>query len=140
MQASWSTAIAREESSLPRATVRFASVPEKRPRLSQAFPIRSRRNSAGARTEKDDRHQKFQDGLARVQNFLGIGDDFHARLDRAHAGSRENARARIHNAKAADTDRSLVLQMAKRGDSDAVHARGIETLVPRGRAQIGRRG
>jgi len=43
MQASWSTAIANEESSLPRAIVRLQSAVGKRRPLSRAPPIRSRR-------------------------------------------------------------------------------------------------
>jgi len=37
-----------------------------------------------------------------------------------------DARTRVHHAKAANADGSLVLQMAKCGDVDTVHARGIE--------------
>jgi hypothetical protein len=71
-------------------------------------------------------HQKFEDGFARSQNFVGICNDVHARLDRAHAGGSEDARAGVHNAKAADANRSLVLQVAESGYVDPVHARGIE--------------
>ncbi len=71
-------------------------------------------------------HHEFKEGFARSQNFLRIGDDFHAGFDRANAGGGENARAGIHDAKAADANGGLVLKVAKRGYGDAVHARGIE--------------
>ncbi len=71
-------------------------------------------------------HHELKEGFARAQDFFGIGDDLHAGLDRADARGGEDARAGVHDAEAADADGSLVLQMAKRGDVDAVHARGIE--------------
>src|SRR6267142_6797725 len=40
--------------------------------------------------------------------------------------SGENARAGVHHAEAADADGCLILQVAKYGDVDAVHARGVE--------------
>src|SRR5260370_13921701 len=79
-------------------------------------------------------HQEFQDSPARSQNFFGTGDHLHAWLDRANAGSREDARAGIHNAKPADAHGSLALQMAKRWDVDSVHARGIEDARAGGHA------
>jgi hypothetical protein len=71
-------------------------------------------------------HHEFKEGFACTQNFLGIGDDFHAGLDRPDARGGEDASADVHDAEAADADRGLILQMAKRGDVDVVHARGIE--------------
>src|SRR5260370_176545 len=48
------------------------------------------------------------------------------RLCVVDTGARVLAGSCVHDAEAADADGSLVLQMAKRGDVDAVHARGIE--------------
>ena len=79
-------------------------------------------------------HHELKEGFARAQNFFGIGDDLHAGLDRADAGSGEYARAGVHNAEAADADGSLILNVAKRGDVDAVHARGIEDAGAGGHA------
>jgi hypothetical protein len=79
-------------------------------------------------------HHELKEGFARAQNFFGIGDDLHAGLDRANAGGGEDARASVHDAKAADADGSLVLQMAEGGDVDAVHARGIEDAGAGGNA------
>ena len=72
------------------------------------------------------RHHQFEQRLPRAQDFLGIGDDLQAGFDGANARCSENARASVHDAKAADTDRRLILQMAERGDADAVHARGVK--------------
>jgi hypothetical protein len=71
-------------------------------------------------------HHEFQESFARAQDFFRIGDDFHAGLDGADTGGGEDARAGVHDAEAADADRSLVLKVAKRWNVDAVHARGIE--------------
>ncbi len=79
-------------------------------------------------------HHEFKERVARAQNFFGIGDDFHAGLDRADARSGEDARAGVHDAEAADAHGSLVLQMAKCGDVDAVHARRIEDASAGGHA------
>jgi hypothetical protein len=79
-------------------------------------------------------HQEFKEGFARAQNFFRIGDDFHAGLDRPDAGGGENASAGIHYAETADAHGGLILQMAKRGNVDAVHARGIENASASGYA------
>jgi hypothetical protein len=71
-------------------------------------------------------HHQFKDRFARAQDFFGIGNDLHAGFDRTDAGSGENARAGVNDAEAADADGRLVLQMAKRGNVDAVDACGIE--------------
>jgi hypothetical protein len=71
-------------------------------------------------------HHEFKENFTCAQNFLGVGDDFHAGLDRPDAGGGENASAGIHYAQAADADGCLILKVAKRGNIDAVHARGIE--------------
>ncbi len=80
------------------------------------------------------RHHQFEQRLARAQNFFGIGDDLQTGLDRSNAGCRENARASVHDAETADPDRRLILQMAERGDVDAVHARGVENARTGGHA------
>ncbi len=79
-------------------------------------------------------HHQLEKSLARSQNFFGIGYDFHARLDQADAGGGQNARAGVHNAQAADAYRCLTLQMAERGNVDAVHACGIEDRCAAGDA------
>ncbi len=79
-------------------------------------------------------HQKFEDGLARVENFFGIGGDLHAGFDRANEGSGEDAGTGFDAAEAADTYGSFVLEMAERGDGDAVDARGVEDGGARGEA------
>ncbi len=71
-------------------------------------------------------HHEFKESLACAQNFLGIGDNFHPRFDRADAGGGQNACAGIHHTKPANADGSLVLKMAKSWDGDAVHPRGVE--------------
>ena len=71
-------------------------------------------------------HHEFKESFACAQNSFRIGDDFHAGLDRPDAGGGEDARTGVHHAEAADADGGLILQMAKRGDVDAVHARRIE--------------
>ena len=71
-------------------------------------------------------HQEFQNGFARRQHFLGIGYDFHSRLNRPDARGSKHACPSIHNTKAADSDRSLALQVTKGRDVDAVHPRCIE--------------
>ena len=68
-------------------------------------------------------HHEFKESFACAQNSFRIGDDFHAGLDRPDAGGGEDARTGVHHAEAADADGGLILQMAKRGDVDAVHAR-----------------
>ena len=72
------------------------------------------------------RHQQFKKRFARTQNFFGIGDYFHAGLDGTDAGGRKHSRSRVNDAKAADTNRRLILQVTQRGNTDAVHASGIE--------------
>ena len=71
-------------------------------------------------------HQKFQDGFAGAQNFFGIGRYFHARFDGPNARGGENTSAGVDDAEAADSHGSFVLQMAERGNRDAVDACGIE--------------
>ncbi len=80
------------------------------------------------------RHHQFEQRLAGAQDFLGIGDHLQAGLDRTNAGCGENARASVHDAEAADPDRRLILQMAERGDADAVHARGVKNARTGGHA------
>ena len=80
------------------------------------------------------RHHQFQNSFARRQNFFRIRDHLHAGFDRANAGSGEHARAGIHDAKPADAHGSLALQMAKCGNVEAVHARGIENTRACGHA------
>src|SRR5260370_176546 len=61
--------------------------------------------------------------LCHLQNQTPVGV---CRLCVVDARAGEDARAGVHDAEAADADGSLGLQMAKRGDVDAVQARGIE--------------
>ena len=72
------------------------------------------------------RHHQFEQRLASSQNFIGIGDHLHARFDGTNAGRGKHACASVHDAEAADADWRLILQMAERGDVDAVHARGVK--------------
>ena len=53
-----------------------------------------------------------------------------------HAGGRKDARAHVHHAHAADADGIFVLLVAKRGNGDAVHARGVEDGRARGHADL----
>ena len=71
-------------------------------------------------------HQQFEQRLARIQNLFRIGDHLHSGFHRTYARSGKYARAGIHDAQTADADGSLVLQMAQRGNADAVHPCGIE--------------
>ena len=71
-------------------------------------------------------HQQFKKRFARIHYFFRVGDNFHAGFDRADAGGGKYTGPGVHNTEAADADGCLVLKMAKRGDIDAVHARGIE--------------
>ena len=70
--------------------------------------------------------QELKDHFPRKLRSLTRGLDLHARGRLADAGSGEHARAGIHDTKAADADGSLVLQVAKRGNVDAVHLRSFE--------------
>ncbi len=76
-------------------------------------------------------HQQFEQRFARAENFWRLRFDFHARLDGAHAGSGEDARAGVDDTQAADSDGSFVLQMAQRGNSNAVDARGVKHACSR---------
>ena len=80
------------------------------------------------------RQKQFQQSFPGLQHFLGIRDHLHARLDRPDTGRGEHARSCIHDAQATNTNGSLVLQMAQRGNRDPVHARGIEDTGARGHA------
>src|SRR6266481_5604182 len=80
------------------------------------------------------RHHQFEKRLASAQDFLGIGDNLQARLDGTNAGCGENARASVHDAETANPDGRLILQMAERGDADAVHTRGVEDAGAGGHA------
>src|SRR2546423_1560775 len=66
-------------------------------------------------------HDEFEKRLASAQNCFRIGDYFHAGFDRTDARGSEDARAGVHHAEATNADGSLILQMAERGDVDAVH-------------------
>ena len=80
------------------------------------------------------RHHQFEQRLPRAQDFLGIGDDLQAGFDGANARCSENARAGVHDAETADPDGRLILQMAERGDVNAVHARGVKNARTGGHA------
>src|SRR6266566_194751 len=70
--------------------------------------------------------KQLEQSAACALNFLGVGDDLHARLDRPDARGRENTRARVHNAEAADADGRFVLKVAQSGNGDSLHARGVK--------------
>ena len=80
------------------------------------------------------RHHQFEQRLAGAQNFFRIADNLQAGLDQSNAGCGENARASVHNAEAADPDRRLILQMAERGNVNAVHARCVKNARTGGHA------
>ena len=80
------------------------------------------------------RHHQFEKHLASAQNFFGIRDDLQTWLDGTNARCGENPRTGVHNAEAADPDRRLILQMAERWDTDAVHARGVKDAGAGGHA------
>ena len=80
------------------------------------------------------RHHQFEKRPASAQNFLRIGDNLQAGLDQTNAGRSENARASVHDAETADPDGRLILQMAERGDADAIHARGVKDAGAGGHA------
>ena len=86
--------------------------------ISRLFLSRARRGMIG--------HQQLEQGLARMQDFVRMGDDFHAGFDRAHARSRKDACAGVHNTQAANAHRRLVLQVAQRGNVDAAHPSRLE--------------
>jgi len=84
-------------------------------------------------------HHEFKEGFTCAQNFLGIGDDFHAWLDRPDAGGGENARAGVHHAEAADADGCLILQMAKYGMLMPFMPRRRKRSCQREHGRVGRR-
>src|SRR5713226_1750578 len=70
--------------------------------------------------------EQFDQHSARVTHARSAGLDVHAGLNRPDTRRREDPRAHVHNAHAADADRRLVLLMTERGDANRVQPCRIE--------------
>ncbi len=114
MQASWSTAMASEESSRPRATDRLAKRGAAMPAaLRQRFQFAIAGVFLPGAGRRMVGHQKFQQRFAGAQNFWRLSFHFQSWLDGPNAGSGEDARAGVHYTQSADAHGSFILQMAQ---------------------------